>query len=182
MSKNLLLLVLGFALFACAFARPSESSNEEQDDEDFADLVSQWQGRIVGGQNAELGQFPHQVSLRSRNSRGHFCGGSIISDHFILTAAHCTQGYRANTKNVFIVVGTIKLEESGVEYDLEAIYSHPGFSISHLENDVSVLRTVKTIEFSDYISPVNLPLEAPPREGKHPTFVSGWGKTSVINI
>lgn len=43
--------------------------------------------RIVGGINANEGQFPHQVSLRRNGS--HTCGGSIISKNFILTAAHC---------------------------------------------------------------------------------------------
>lgn len=45
------------------------------------------QGRIVGGVDATLGQFPHQISLRQSGS--HICGGSIISRDFILTAAHC---------------------------------------------------------------------------------------------
>ena len=44
--------------------------------------------RIVGGQDAEVGQFPHQVSLQ-REDGSHTCGGSIISEKFILTAAHC---------------------------------------------------------------------------------------------
>lgn len=45
------------------------------------------QGRIVGGVDATLGQFPHQISLRQSGS--HICGGSIISRDVILTAAHC---------------------------------------------------------------------------------------------
>lgn len=45
------------------------------------------QGRIVGGVDATLGQFPHQISLRQSGS--HICGGSIISRDFILTAGHC---------------------------------------------------------------------------------------------
>lgn len=45
-------------------------------------------GRIVGGELVSIKSFPYQVSLQYRNN--HMCGGSIISEKFILTAAHCT--------------------------------------------------------------------------------------------
>lgn len=50
-------------------------------------FCSSLSGRVVGGLEAHEGQFPHQVSLRLQGS--HICGGSIIANKFILTAAHC---------------------------------------------------------------------------------------------
>lgn len=44
--------------------------------------------RIVGGDDSEVGQFPYQVSVQMQDGF-HFCGGSILNEHFILTAAHC---------------------------------------------------------------------------------------------
>lgn len=45
--------------------------------------------RVIGGSDAQEGQFPYQVSLRVGGL--HVCGGTIISSHFILTAAHCVE-------------------------------------------------------------------------------------------
>jgi len=43
--------------------------------------------KIIGGQPATLGQFPHQAAIIINNSG--FCGGSLICANWVLTAAHC---------------------------------------------------------------------------------------------
>lgn len=48
--------------------------------------------RVVGGSNAEPGQFPYIVSLRRTSGNSHFCGGTIVSSFHIVTACHCTTG------------------------------------------------------------------------------------------
>lgn len=49
-------------------------------------------GRIVGGDEATPGQFPHQIGLLVNTGRGQaFCGGSILTENIVVTAAHCAQ-------------------------------------------------------------------------------------------
>lgn len=59
------------------------------------------ENRIYGGQEAELGQFPHMVSLRYLHK--HLCGASILSNRFVLTAAHCCPR-RNNTVDFYITI------------------------------------------------------------------------------
>src|SRR5437016_1509722 len=53
--------------------------------------------RIVGGRPAERGEVPYQVALRRQGSILSFCGGVIVNDHWVLTAAHCFINERDGT-------------------------------------------------------------------------------------
>lgn len=89
-------------------------------------------GRIVGGQAAALGQFPYQASMRTAGNF-HFCGGVIISNQWVLSAAHCTIG-RAQTA-VFVVVGTITLNAGGISHQSAQIVNHPDYNAQWISNE-----------------------------------------------
>ncbi|XP_013144235.1 PREDICTED: chymotrypsin-2-like [Papilio polytes] len=109
--------------------------------------------RIVGGENAPEGGIPYQASLRS-NYNSHFCGGSIISERWILTAAHCTVG--KSNRTMIVVVGTNSLLAGGDHYNVEKIIVHEQYNGNLIYNDVSVVKVANDIEFGDRVQPIHI--------------------------
>ena len=126
--------------------------------------------QIVGGRDASSGMFPYQVSLR-QNGR-HFCGGSIISNRHILTAAHCVQGLN-NPKIVSIHAGTNQLNSAGATYGVERIVAHAGYNANSLVNDVALIRVNKNIAFNNLVKAVKL-ASGGSYDGSN-SVLSGWG-------
>ena len=82
--------------------------------------------RIIGGTEAEPGEFPSIVSLQD-SSWGHFCAGSLIRSNWILTAAHCVKNPPLELK---IVVGLHKLnDQNSIEsFSAKKIIIHPEYN------------------------------------------------------
>lgn len=127
--------------------------------------------RIFGGQNATEGQFPHQVSLKYYNK--HTCGGSILNEKWILTAAHCINP-RIPLAFVYVTVGSIHLMQ-GEMYDIDMMKPHPGFSFTATKNDIALLRTKKVIQFTKFVSPIAI--RCRPVGAGQDAIASGWGRT-----
>jgi len=135
-------------------------------------------GRIVGGQEAEDGQFPFQVSLRTVGALGatHFCGGSIIDEWWVLTAAHCCSGQIPLTMHV--VAGGIKLnnfENEEENRNLDAIIPNPQYSSSGFGHDVCLLKMKEAFEWTEFVQPINLPEVLQETEAGEIATVTGWG-------
>lgn len=146
----------------------------------LASAVPTWDPRVVGGEDAEEGQFPYQVSLRQKMMNNHFCGGSIISSRFLLTAAHCADGALGSPQNVYAVVGTLYRTKGGITVELEKITQHSGWNRGQLKNDIALIRTAQKIVFSDTVQPIALPKQNV--GGDASTLLSGWGRHQVSNL
>lgn len=142
-------------------------------------LASDEPDRIVGGQQARRGQFPHQVSLRRNTTRAHFCGGSIIHERFVLSAAHCTQNAFSMPANVQIAVGAHHRANGGILHTVLRIINHPRFNRRRMENDICVIQTTTPIRFGQYVRAIKLPSTNLPDENNLPLTVSGWGQYRV---
>ncbi|XP_048516189.1 trypsin 3A1 [Athalia rosae] len=134
-------------------------------------------GRIVGGRDADIEEVPWQISLL-RNGR-HTCGGSIISEYWVVSAAHCV----TSAPNRFSVrVGSSVKNAGGIVYEVEKIISHPSHHtpVTH-SNDISLIKLVEPITFSAQAQPIRLPAQS--EEGPAPgsiSTISGWGTLTYM--
>ena len=140
--------------------------------------------RVVGGQNCLKGACPWQASIIDENAK-HFCGGSVIDDHHILTAAHCFKK-RRNFASLRILLGKTDLqssETSAQTHRIAEVFEHEDYHHDKKENDIAILRTVDKIYFNAYVIPVCLPEMGsnPYSTTQRHALVSGWGIMRVID-
>ncbi|VFV18657.1 prothrombin-like [Lynx pardinus] len=129
-------------------------------------LDSYIDGRIVEGWDAETGIAPWQVMLFRKSPQELLCGASLISDRWVLTAAHCLlyppwdKNFTENDLLVRIGKHSRTRYERSIEKIsmLEKIYIHPRYNWrENLDRDIALLKLKKPIAFSSYIHPVCLP-------------------------
>merc|ERR1719273_377673 len=130
-------------------------------------------GRIVGGKETEVHEYPWQVGLVSRNGRTPFCGGTLISSTHVLTAAHCTAGESARKLRVLLGEHNIADAEFN-RVDVAEIIDDPNYDSQSTNSDFAILRLASPVTFSSAISPACLPAGASQYAGEVAT-VTGWG-------
>ncbi|XP_016985295.1 trypsin alpha-3 [Drosophila rhopaloa] len=129
---------------------------------------------IVGGDQADISDYPYQVSVRLETYMLlHICGGSIYAPKIVITAAHCIKGRYASYIRIVAGQNSIAdLEEQGVK--VSKLIPHAGYNKKTYVNDIGLIITREALEYSALVQPIAVALEAPP-SGAH-AVVSGWGK------
>ncbi|XP_044755195.1 serine protease easter-like [Coccinella septempunctata] len=144
--------------------------------------------RITNGENPQLGQFPWMAMLFYTTSNGpdFLCGGSLISDKYVLTAAHCIHdnilGVRVGEFN--IITSKDCQRNSGVcapphqDFHIDTIVMHPEYDKKTQSNDIALIRlSVPADMNSDYVGPICLPLWNSTNPDGATMTVAGWGMT-----
>ncbi|XP_068124183.1 coagulation factor X [Hyperolius riggenbachi] len=139
---------------------PAKSNDQKEtsfidftdDDLDFEDNPEE---RIVGGRECKFGECPWQAVLTNENNEP-FCGGTILSRQFILTAAHCMN----HTRRFQVVVGEMNTRRSeGFEaiHKVDKTILHPKFVKATFDFDIAVVKLREAINYTDNIIPACLP-------------------------
>nr|XP_031313925.1 chymotrypsinogen B isoform X1 [Camelus dromedarius] len=135
--------------------------------------------RIINGEDAVPGSWPWQVSLQ--DSTGfHFCGGSLISEDWVVTAAHC-----GVTTSDVVVAG--EFDQGSDAEDIQVltiakVFKNPNFSLLTVLNDITLLKLSTPARFSQTVSAVCLPSADDDFPAGMQCATTGWGKTKYNAI
>ncbi|CAH2324622.1 chymotrypsin A-like [Pelobates cultripes] len=130
--------------------------------------------RIVNGEEAIPGSWPWQVSLQDRTGF-HFCGGSLISENWVVTAAHC--GVKTTDR---VVLGEFDQRSSAESVQVKTIakvFRHPQYSSYTIKNDVTLIKLASPAVLQEHVSPVCLANSADVYSSGLKCVTSGWGLT-----
>lgn len=131
--------------------------------------------RIVGGAVAANGSRPYQAAVLV--DERFFCGGSLISEEYVVTAAHCA----FNAQEMMIILGgynlTAKEEEGRQIFIATTFIVHENYTMGRVHDDIALVK-FESIVYSDTVKAITLPPADKDVAVGTSLIVSGWGKIS----
>uniref|UniRef100_A0A8C8UBP2 Trypsin 5 n=1 Tax=Peromyscus maniculatus bairdii TaxID=230844 RepID=A0A8C8UBP2_PERMB len=129
--------------------------------------------KIVGGYTCQENSVPYQVSL---NSGYHFCGGSLINDQWVVSAAHCYKSriqVRLGEHNINVLEGNEQFVTAAKSI------RHPKFNSKTLDNDIMLIKLASPVTLNARVATVALPTSCAPAGTQ--CLISGWGNTLSLD-
>lgn len=148
---------------------------------------------IVHGNLSEIGQWPWQAALSlwspAENAWDLSCGGSLLSESWVVTAAHCVardrKGNLLNTRSLRIDLGKYYRDDSRDDAMVQTrsaqeIHVHEDFDPVRFDSDIALVLLDRPVELTSRVQPVCLPTERSTQTNivdGHLGIVTGWGQT-----
>ncbi|XP_070508952.1 uncharacterized protein [Chironomus tepperi] len=142
----------------------------------------------IGGTKTPRGAYPWNVALLHKETTGqtqYFCGGSLVSNKTVVTAAHCILGKNNETDfkahQIIVVVGvhdindTNEIGRSNIAVKRIIIHRDWNPSAISFDADIAILELDQEIHFTNYIQPICL--ATPDLNNVTDGFVAGFGKS-----
>uniref|UniRef100_UPI00398F21B6 suppressor of tumorigenicity 14 protein homolog n=1 Tax=Pristiophorus japonicus TaxID=55135 RepID=UPI00398F21B6 len=140
-----------------------------------------YRSRIINGIDAKPGEWPWQVSLHFSNL-GHTCGATLISNWWLLCAAHCFQdieNYKYSNRllwKAYIGAHSQKVAELTAELRIiKRMITHEQFNNITMDYDIALLELSAPVTYNNYIQPVCLPSELHVFPANRKCYITGWG-------
>lgn len=139
--------------------------------------------RIVGGHEISPHKYPWLVSLANSDLEP-FCGGALINDRYVLTAAHCLPD--TTLAKLRIILGHHDLKKMREATVIRAEKFVPHYMYQETDPvqkwDIALIKLRERVNYTDYINPVCLPGRDTPRKDFKKLIVAGWGRIGENQI
>ncbi|NXS90251.1 FA9 factor, partial [Erpornis zantholeuca] len=162
------------APFPCGLIKASPQASQTT----IGSTLEQYNSRVTGGTLCHRGHCPWQVLLRNSRDVG-FCGGSLISRRWVLTAAHCLDLVSPQ----HVTLGDFdkyQREFKEQKIAVERSWTHPHYNSNNYNGDIALLYLSRAAVLNEYVIPICLPspnLAVLLSEEGRVGMVSGWGAT-----
>ncbi|XP_010363854.2 transmembrane protease serine 11B isoform X2 [Rhinopithecus roxellana] len=133
--------------------------------------------RIVNGKSALLGAWPWQASMQWKDH--HYCGASLISSRWLLSAAHCF--VKKNNSKYWTVNFGIVVNKPYMTRKVQNIIFHENYSSPGLHDDIALVQLAEEVSFTKYIRKICLPEAKMKLSENDSVVVTGWG-TLYMNV
>ncbi|XP_060643210.2 suppressor of tumorigenicity 14 protein [Anolis sagrei] len=160
------------------------SDNSDEDNCNCGQRLYNKQSRIVGGLNADVGEWPWQVSLHVKGE-GHVCGASLISERWLVTAAHCfrEENYvryfdpKLWTAYMGLHDQTDRTNSKVQMRTIKNIIRHPLYNDFTFDYDAALMELSSPVTYTKEIQPICLPDITHEFPTGKAIWVTGWGAT-----